>query len=375
MPPTEPSCVGLAMRAVRSFAEVAADSLLPCLSLDTEQSLPLLRYQPTTSQLAENLGIYQLLNVAAKFILLRGAGNGSKILYKLIRIYCTLIVLIISTLNLQFIASMFFSLGLRGCWYGEDPEYPERLCAMLSILYPSTLFLVIPCGLTAFMLAAALVLAAGSGFATMMALQLSNSWVNRFGSLRQLDVSSPVDPAETDDKNKAIFANLVSRDATESYLFQQAFMNQLGRKFNFILAAQVLISFVSLALNIVALLLDPNPEKTFVGKDAVVSVAMIMWVNLMYAYPICCIAHSNLAIDRLLDTVKASGMSDFSILGGRHEWIAFVNDNPCFWRILGVPFTYRTLGVAITSTIAPVLYLLLPGRWLALIGGGTEVAS
>jgi hypothetical protein len=354
----------MARRAVRSFVTALFSTFCPCLSSDTNEDPALLHSQTTSSHLYEDLGIYQLLNVVAKFILFRGAGNGSKAIYKFVKVYCLLAALLMGLMSGRYIINKILEPDVDGCWYNKDADYPDDKCTMLTILYPSTLFLILPMGVAAFNLTAAILLAAGSGFATMMALLLADSWVNRFSSLRQLDVSGGEEGEGAGEKgeSKAAFAALVARDATESYLFQQAFMNFLGQKFNMILACQVLISFVILAVNIVPFVLAEDPE-TVVNDGIPDLIFLLGWINLTYGYPIWCIAHANLAIDRLQQSVAASGIADFSVLGGREEWGIFMRENPCFWGIFGIPFTYNTLGVALTSTIAPILYLLLPSQW------------
>lgn len=366
---------GIAKRAVASFFRVAADTIFPCLSPQSStEAHPLLRYQPSVSEISEDLGIYQLLNVAAKFIVFRGCGNGSRAIYTSIKLCCISCVLLMLLTNGKYIIGRLVDHGLGGCWYDFDPDYPENFCVMLTVLYPSSLFLIIPMGITGFSLLATLLLTTGAGFATMMALQLSGSWVDRFGSLRKLKVPSVVDDGDEDNEKgtENLFASLVARDAAESYLFQQAFMHQLGQKFNGILCAQVIVSFAILIVSIISTMMADNPEEIFMGHSVVEFLAQVVWINMMYAFPIWCVAHSNLAIDRLKNTVIKSGIGDFSILGGREEWIVFMDRNPCFWRVFGFPFTYNTLGIALASTVGPILYLVLPTQWATVLNGSAD---
>jgi hypothetical protein len=54
------------------------------------------------------------------------------------------------------------------------------------------------------------------------------------------------------------------------------------------------------------------------------------------------------------------GGGDYSLLGGRREWLAYVAQAPIYWVVAGVPITYEKLAGVVFSVALSTAVSLVP---------------
>lgn len=56
----------------------------------------------------------------------------------------------------------------------------------------------------------------------------------------------------------------------------------------------------------------------------------------------------------------AFGAGDYALIGGRREWLVFLQQAPCTWDVAGVPVTYEKLSAVVFSAALSVVVSVLP---------------
>ena len=75
------------------------------------------------------------------------------------------------------------------------------------------------------------------------------------------------------------------------------------------------------------------------GQDKDTCALIAIFNFLVGIIPIAILTHANGFMDRLAKTISHSKPSDFQCIGGRQEWIDFIDKNPAYWYILGFAIT------------------------------------
>ena len=57
---------------------------------------------------------------------------------------------------------------------------------------------------------------------------------------------------------------------------------------------------------------------------------------------------------------EAVADGNFSVIGGRNEWLWFVTDSPVYWKVLGLPVTSERLVTVVLGTAVSLLATILP---------------
>jgi hypothetical protein len=186
-----------------TWSDVASNMLLsisremlgcvPCIPRSPSPASPLFSDEPTTSDVIADLGLYQLFNIATKLALFRGTGSAAtiKISRQLKRIGILMILIFVGMGSYTW-ATLIHGSFIKGCWYDVDPSIDRKLCQMTLVFYVGTGFGFTTSAMASLLGIAANMLLLGAGYATIMCLQLSASWISRFEPLRLLKVE-PVD--------------------------------------------------------------------------------------------------------------------------------------------------------------------------------------
>eukprot|EP01033_Poteriospumella_lacustris_P010165 gene10165-7250_t len=148
-------------------------------------------------------------------------------------------------------------------------------------------------------------------------------------------------------------AGLISRDATEQYLFIREAMNTAGR-----IWSPVITGLIFLAIFIATAEVYAAYYATTRGYNSIyifirITAFVITRILILVFYPIVSIATANAYLLKIGDVFRVSAEEDYEVIGGRDRWLDFLEKFPAVWTYYGVYVTpERLAGIAWTTFIA-----------------------
>jgi hypothetical protein len=165
------------------------------------------------------------------------------------------------------------------------------------------------------------------GYGTDLCHKMSDHFSDRIAALRLLT------PEAEEGEEFADLVGLLRTDAIECYLFRQKLIKTLSLSFQNFLLAYYVCSVVYAAETVATQMLTPMPLPLF---------AILASVEGLYlCYPLLCVAHANYAAEKMRARIFLSSPSDYSALGSREKWVAYMGENSTTWNIYGVPITCK----------------------------------
>jgi hypothetical protein len=249
--------------------------------------------------------------------------------------------------------------------------------------------------------ASVLISLAGLAYGGEIAYRLADAWLQKFGCLRRVDdfdscyvdrdainkvqgnavneelakkhaaVGRAIRIAngfrmnstimETEDKEKKEFAeqsskeitSLISRDATEQYLFIREAMNTAGRIWSPVITGLMFLALFIAVAQIFEGIYDTRRGYGNVWLFIRLTVFVIIRLLVLVFYPILSIASANAYLLKIGDVFTVSAEEDYEVIGGRDRWLEFLDKFPAVWTYYGVYITpERLAGIAWTTFIA-----------------------
>eukprot|EP01038_Epipyxis_sp_PR26KG_P014992 gene14992-20167_t len=200
-------------------------------------------------------------------------------------------------------------------------------------------------------------------YAAEIAYQMTNSWVKRFTTLRKVPVSDDMmhgqgfEHLPSEDVELLSIIPRIKRDSYEHYLFIQNYMNQCGQFWSARLVCLLLLVCYLFSLGVLSFYHAAKID----NFELAIATSIFIFVRLMVlvAYPFLSIAHANKYINPLVNSFIISSPEDFSILGGRDAWIAFLTTAPAIWDFYSVWITYdKLIGLSATIALTGLSYVL-----------------
>lgn len=160
--------------------------------------------------------------------------------------------------------------------------------------------------------------------------------------------SSNVD-ATDDATSDVTISQLISRDASEHYLFIRELVETASGLWSSALTGVVILLcyIVAAYLSFIVVYLD--------ALTVVVTSYLFLYICIrfivMIIYPVISISHANSYIYELKQSFEGSGPDDFSLIGGRKRWIQFIESCPIVWTYFGLWITYDRLEGVLSTCI------------------------
>ena len=134
-------------------------------------------------------------------------------------------------------------------------------------------------------------------------------------------------------------------------LLLQEFVRQVS-----VLWAPLIIAIWLFAFTIFSYLLAMGLYSLSIGES---SIAFFTPTPLFFTigfFPLYCLAYANAAID----TIKASFVfqctpTNYEIIGGREQWILYIEQSPAYWTVFGYAITWNVLYSVLISVVGSVL--------------------
>jgi hypothetical protein len=142
----------------------------------------------------------------------------------------------------------------------------------------------------------------------------------------------------------------VQRDSYEHFLFIREFMSIAGRMWSptiltyFFFASFLIVSFYFLA----SLYANYSDFWDWVYYAIWMSIRMYVLV----IYPITSLAHANAYVYALQEQFLVAAPEDFAVLGGREEWLSYLERVPAVWTVYGVWITWDRLTGLLWTSVA-----------------------
>ena len=186
---------------------------------------------------------------------------------------------------------------------------------------------------------------------------LATCWVERYSTLRKIQpqvvtkqgskslaTQNTVQIDENSSVRACFLVDTIKTDAYEHYLLLREFVMQASSLWSTSLLMVFLVALTLLV--IVGLSITYHHE-----SGIIVELALFGGFFLFLAvFPIYCLAFANGAVYTIRDSLKhCSCPDDFKVIGGRDEWIAYLDDSPAYWTVFGVAVTWSMLNVYLSS--------------------------
>lgn len=161
--------------------------------------------------------------------------------------------------------------------------------------------------------------------------------------------------AEEKAASKELIGNLISRDATEHYLFIREMMQAADRIWSPVLTVLfVLSAYVCLSYFLYIILVIKSTGRSLFAQLLVIILVRILF---LFIYPIVSLSHANSYIYKLQNCFKVASPDDYEIIGGRDRWVSFMIDTPAVWTYYGIWITWdRLFGILWTVLAAAGAY-------------------
>jgi hypothetical protein len=242
----------------------------------------------------------------------------------------------------------------------------------------------------------------GLAYGGEIAYQLTTGWVEKFGCLRRVNVTSDHGEGEhdfchilsltesveykrhqerqqtvntseegsneqegdgDDDKSdeqenqKEEISTFMINDATEHYLFIRQVLLMADRIWSPVITGFIVYAvYIAFQYGLYAITILKNPHSTMFIRVLIFSGTRFF---VLVIYPIISIAHANSYIYKLKSIFQASSANDYETIGFRDRWITLLEECPPVWTFYGIWITWdRVFGILSTGAAGLVAYVI-----------------
>jgi hypothetical protein len=218
---------------------------------------------------------------------------------------------------------------------------------------------------------------------------LISSWMNRYLPLQRMkmeDIKQYVSSADRARYHASHIAEACRRDAYERYLFLYYYIHQISTIFG---PAVVTILSVTTALFLWFFYLAFLVTSYFY-------VTIISWIIIsaaVFFFTMSCLTSANRTVDHIYQVFKyslplrsveitddeedgeqgetqtkpfllkhdiTSSKGDYEVIGGRQEWLDYIESNPIYWTVYGFAITQRWIQSFAVAAITAVVATIIP---------------
>lgn len=338
----------------------------------------------------QSLSYYRWMNVEMK-LLTRDYGIDLRELRFNRRSYRLLLVFVLGIYPLYATALSYIqgimttSVACGGSLTGNganDDGTTKSLCSFFQLQMLCTIFGVTAVASLVFFGLSVLVSLCGLVYGCEIAFRLAECWIERYHSLRRLNISperegpgrvpreEAMDDNEADvehatvgrkvtlvlPQDRAALIAWVSRDAVEHYLCISALLRKAGEMWSPILTLFVFLSLYLCLGNAIfvgqsiAEGLLANPLYTFTLLRLLLFTSIRLFV--VAVAPVLSIAFANSHFQKLFDVFQNAEARDYALIGGRDAWLRRFRDTPASWSFFGVAITPERLTALLWTLLA-----------------------
>lgn len=135
------------------------------------------------------------------------------------------------------------------------------------------------------------------------------------------------------------------RDAVERYLYIEHFIRESSK----IWSPFILLSWFCCLLIIVISFAAVYTQYTHYAIIDIGSLLYFILAVIIALYLLFLIAQTNTTVELIKGAFTYSGLDDYSLLGGRTEWVAYIDQAPIYWTIMGFVITPAWVGAFVSS--------------------------
>ena len=158
--------------------------------------------------------------------------------------------------------------------------------------------------------------------------------------LRKVDLKSA-----KDHKLIEAVSEYIQRDCYERYILIKTILEKIGKVWSPLQFAILVVDGVLILYYYVLIL--KNGSIYFVAID--------FFCLCVWATPTMCNSYANSAMDYLQFSLKSSGPTDYSIIGGRDNFVEYAEKTPLYWYIFGFAITPSWLAGFIGGILSAVV--------------------
>jgi hypothetical protein len=177
---------------------------------------------------------------------------------------------------------------------------------------------------------------------------LMKFWIQRYKSLRLVrradleeefgeDREEAVDgeaKGEDFQRRKFIF-NSLERDAHERYLLVRYFAQEISLRWGPFIACSLVLNSVCCVGGYFSFLVLYTSR----GIVDLLSLLVIAYNAVAMVFIVTTVAYANTNVDQLKAQFVHSADGDYSLIGGREAWLAYIDQTPVHWTVFGFPIT------------------------------------
>jgi hypothetical protein len=194
--------------------------------------------------------------------------------------------------------------------------------------------------------------------ATNITNSLVEAFALRFSPLRKLTVADV--SGDTEEEREALRA-IIQTDAEERYMFMRHYQSTASTLWEFLLSVSVTSSA---GIAVLAYISIQFMLQKYDYIDPILTVYFIVSISIVL-FVVVLLAEVNTASRKLSAMFISSAVDDYSIIGGREQWLGFIESAPVDWKMMGFTFTWTWVGsIALTtgtSLLAMFASSFIPG--------------
>eukprot|EP01036_Dinobryon_divergens_P028928 gene28928-37950_t len=296
-----------------------------------------------------------LMDISLKFLTVYGAFKTNSIQFHRWS-YRMALLSAVTILPAIFTFSLYITLipqWITAC----SSSYSYEKCLYTTVYAVGSLFFLTDVVIQFLFYGSVVVCLVGLCYGAEIAYWMTDSWIRRFSSLRRVaakedeeeKISIFIDNESNEPETLALseINQLLSRDATEHYLFIVEYMRKAGVIWSPVLAVMYFISLVCMILSATMTLIFFYAYQT---EDVAQFLFYLIGQGILYAiFPTISLAHANSFINPLVNTFSAAAEEDFQMIGGRNKWLEFVNAVPAAWTLFGVWITWSKMFAVLSA--------------------------
>ena len=184
--------------------------------------------------------------------------------------------------------------------------------------------------------------------ATEITTSMADSFILRYSPLRLVTVDG-LDGAN--DEQREELRRVMQKDAEERYLFMRHYQRTAGFLWNGFVAGAAIISAVVVVLSYISI--QWMQQKIgYVDPRLIVYFWFGVCTELFFLVSL---AQANAVTDKIAAMFTSAGVDDFSLIGGRDQWIAYIPSAPIEWRVMGFLFTWNWVGSLALTVVTGVI--------------------
>jgi hypothetical protein len=177
-----------------------------------------------------------------------------------------------------------------------------------------------------------------------LTIALMKFFVVRYLPMRQFDEASLSLPGTGCRAGPELIRRGLRRDAFERYLYIKHFIRESSEIWGPFLVISWLTAAVIMAVSAVqAVLAQRNGVIDFTSH------VYFVFGALTALYLMLLIAQTNTTVEIIRSAFVYSGLDDYALLGGRAEWVGYIDQAPIHWSVLGFVITPAWVGAFLSS--------------------------